>query len=348
MSLEGTQWIAGQQAQGQRNGREIQMWTPLPQPSDQQSTYSSHYQKWPLPPRNTAIRPKDNRPTTAATFDTRSTMQDSYQPWGPGRIIMKSCRPTSAYDGPTGWLQPLSTTHREAFQKWPAIRQQAFKPKSQREANPNADAPTGRSTAQDSYQPWGPGRIIAKSAQPVEKPVHNVHKFEGTTTMRASFQPWPIPARHGRIKPPENKFMGGEGADNMPFPQSTYRDMFREMKVMPMKKKSVGVQVVGGKFYTMLPMGTVPPAVKKVMMTTTTGRQASMDIVVVECKDNNQKAGQIIGEFTLDGIVPSAAGVPQIEVSFVYSNDYSLRVSANDLQGNRTRALSVKNKIYLG
>ena len=50
----------------------------------------------------------------------------------------------------------------------------------------------------------------------------------------------------------------------------------------------------------------------------------------------------------LGGIVPSGAGVPQIEVSFVYSNDYSLRVSANDLQGNRTRALSVKNKIYLG
>ena len=46
--------------------------------------------------------------------------------------------------------------------------------------------------------------------------------------------------------------------------------------------------------------------------------------------------------------MPSGAGVPQIEVSFVYSNDYSLRVSANDLQGNRTRALSVKNKIYLG
>ena len=52
--------------------------------------------------------------------------------------------------------------------------------------------------------------------------------------------------------------------------------------------------------------------------------------------------------FTLDGIVPSGAGVAQIEVQFVFNTDHSLRVSANDVQGNRTRALSVKKKLYLG
>ena len=39
---------------------------------------------------------------------------------------------------------------------------------------------------------------------------------------------------------------------------------------------------------------------------------------------------------------------PQVEVTFVLSNDQSLRVSAIDLQGNRSRALSVKQKVRLG
>ena len=45
---------------------------------------------------------------------------------------------------------------------------------------------------------------------------------------------------------------------------------------------------------------------------------------------------------------PARAGVPQVEVTFVLSNDQSLRVSAVDVQGQRTRALSVKEKVRLG
>ena len=58
--------------------------------------------------------------------------------------------------------------------------------------------------------------------------------------------------------------------------------------------------------------------------------------------------GRILGEFELDGIAAARAGVPQIEVNFVLSNDNSLRVSAMDVQGNRHRALSVKERVRLG
>jgi len=124
--------------------------------------------------------------------------------------------------------------------------------------------------------------------------------------------------------------------------------MFREIQIAPASQAAVGVQVVGGKFYTMIPRGTRPPSSKKVLMTTTVNRQSSMDIVIVQTSDRQEKSGAILGEFTLDGIVPSSAGVAQVEVTFVYSTDHSLRVSANDVQGNRTRALSVKNKVMLG
>lgn len=277
---------------------------------------------------------------SAARFDTRSTMQDSFQNWS-GVHFSKSMRPQSAYE-PKQWMQPISTTHREAFQQWAAPKRQAFKPAQTREAAP--DAPTGRSTMQDSYLPIS--RFVpTKSAQPVERALEYT-PFDGTTTSRQAYQPWPLPPRHGRKKPAENTWMGG--GDNMPFPNSTYRDMFREIRVPNPSAHAVGLQVVGGKFHEVLKKGTRAPCTKKMLMTTTTDRQTKVDIVVVLTSDDAQKKGRVLGEFELDGIAPSRAGVPQVEVTFVLSNDASLRVSANDVQGQRTRALSVKEKVRLG
>lgn len=267
-------------------------------------------------------------------------MQDSFQNWS-GRHMGKSCRPQSAYE-PKDWMQPISTTHREAYQSWQAPRRTTFKPKEARE--PAAATATGRSTMQDSFQP-----IVhfkpTKNARPVEKELEYM-PFDGTTTSRSSYQPWPIPARHGRTKPEANNpWMGGQ---DMPMPTSTYRDMFREITIPSTVKNAVGVQVKGGKFYTMLPRGTRAPASKKVMMTTTSDKQQSIDVVIVLTPDEQQRQGKVVGEFELDGIAPSRAGVPQVEVTFVLSTDNSLRVSAVDLQGNRSRALSVKERIRLG
>ena len=46
-------------------------------------------------------------------------------------------------------------------------------------------------------------------------------------------------------------------------------------------------------------------------------------------------------------VVPSAKGVPQIEVTFNLDTSNALRVTANDLQGQRSRALTVKDKVRL-
>ena len=143
-------WAAGPVSAQKHARKEITVWEPLPQPADLTSTYASHYQKWMLPPPNRAKKPQDERPSSAARFDTRSTMTDSYQqPW-PGRPAGKSCRPQSAYV-PQEFMQPISTTHRDAYQTWGVPKRAAFRPKQAREAP--QDTPTGRSTSQDSYQP---------------------------------------------------------------------------------------------------------------------------------------------------------------------------------------------------
>ncbi len=63
-----------------------------------------------------------------------------------------------------------------------------------------ADALTGRSTAQDSYQPFPPGFAPTKTCYPEERPRTPV-AFDGTSTSRASYLAWPMPKKYHRVKP---------------------------------------------------------------------------------------------------------------------------------------------------
>ena len=280
---------------------------------------------------------------SATPFDTRSTMQDSFQDFTGRNVRSVSCRPTSAYEAKV-WNQPISTTHRESFQQWGTIKRTAFRPQQARQA-PDP-TPTGRSTAQDSFQPFL-NFVRTQSMAPKEKPFDGqAVAFEGTTTSRSSYLPWPVANQKRGKKPAEaNPWMDSKAGG--PIPNSTYRDMFREIRIPTGASSSLGLQVVGGKFFPVIGRGTKPPATKKVMMTTAADRQDSLDIVIVLTSDEQGKRGKKVGEFTLSGITPSKAGVPQVEVSFVLSNDNSLRVSAVDNQGNRARSLTVQEKIRL-
>ncbi len=136
----------------------------------------------------------------------------------------------------------------------------------------------------------------------------------------------------------------GEG---MAVPTSSYRDMFREISLPSGAPSSIGVQVGGGKFYPMLPRGTRPPARKTQMFTTTEDSQTSIDVVLIAQQGASEASGRQLGYFELDGISPSQAGLAQVEVTLNLSADNSLRVSAVDCQGNRSRSLTVKEKIRL-
>jgi len=198
---------------------------------------------------------------------------------------------------------------------------------------------------QDSFQPFA-HFVRTKSAQPVERRIDHSTPFDGTTTSRASYQQWPIPPRHVRVKNDSASWAGGDTKSGMP--QSTYRDMFREIKIPRGAGAAVGVQVVGGKFHEMIPRGTRAPATKRMTMTTTVDKQMSMDIVIILASDGQGRKGRNLGEFELDGIAPARAGVPQVVVTFAISSDQTLRVSAVDQQGQRTRALTVRERIQLG
>ena len=338
-------WREGVAAAQPHLQREIREWMPQMQTFDNTSTYSSHFQAWALPPPRKAMKPQDSRPQTTEAFVTRSTMQDSFQPMMAGFRPSQPFRPKSSYE-PQVWMQPISTTHRDAFQQWRAPPRQSFKPSPANSRHTPAESFTGRSTMQDSYQPVMKGTFVPTKSARKEEVKYETGVFEGTTTSRASFQAWPIPPRPAKKGPAQGLPFMGDAKNVMP--NSTYRDQFREITLPMGASSSLGLQVVNGKFFAMMPRGTRPPKVATKTMTTTMDRQSSMDIVIVLSSDDYGRKGRKIGEFTLDGIAPAKAGVPQVEVTFNLSTDNSLRVSAVDNQGSRQRALVVKERVRLG
>ena len=329
-------WVHGSDAMNKHIRREIKLWEPPKMITDNMSTYAAHYKAWPVGHAQKAVRPRDARPPTAAAFDTRTTMQDSYRNLG-GFQPPKPYRPQSAYT-PTPWMHPLSTTSRDHFQQWPTMPRQSFKPKeSMRDVG---SQPTGRSTFQDAYQPHMAVRTV--SCRPDERPLDPL-PFECETTSRAAFRQWPVQARYQR--PQQERSSMSESHE--PFGTSTYRDTYREMRMPRGSACALGIQVVNGAFYTMMSRGTQAPCSRKALMTTVLDNQTSVDIVVILSESEQHRKGQVLGEFTLDGISKAPKGVPQIEVALHLDTNDMLRVTATDVQGNRSRALSIKERVKL-
>jgi hypothetical protein len=226
-------WTQGQGAMNQHLRKEIQIWEPQKMQMDQSSTYAAAYKAWPIV-RNPPKIPKNERVIEDAPFDTRSTMQDSYQNWR-GRHQSKSCKPTLTFES-VNWMQPISTTHRDAFQQWPSVKQRNFKPAPK--PLETGDAETGRSTMQDSYQMIR-HFVPTKSCAPEERPLDKT-LFDGTTTSRAAYLPWPVQAKyHHKRAEPQHDFSSANEA----FPTSTYRDQFRELAIPKANSSALGIQV---------------------------------------------------------------------------------------------------------
>ena len=122
----GESWVAGRAAVQTHEHKEMVPWAPWQQPLEHTSTYGAHFKAWPIS-RVVAQKPREDRPMSASRFDTKSTMQESYQ--AHSSVRQPSCRPNSAYAGPTPWMQTVSTTHRDAFKEWSVPKRKPFTPK---------------------------------------------------------------------------------------------------------------------------------------------------------------------------------------------------------------------------
>ena len=198
----------------------------------------------------------------------------------------------------------------------------------------------------------------------------------GTTTMRADYLLWDLPPKHVNVKkhekPRELKFqsqtttrndynwpssiVGPRGKGDRPEPfatgpfdsTTTYRASYEKVPLPAGMKCAIGLQVatkpyakggVGGQFHQMIAQGTPAPVMAQKTFTTVVDKQENASVIVL-AKAPGYAEGIVLGAFSLDGIRPTGAGVPKLEITLSLVNEKTLMASATYKNGQAKKSLT--------
>ena len=106
---------------------------------------------------------------------------------------------------------------------------------------------------------------------------------------------------------------------------------------------TLGIKVNGNAMGKLIEANTTIPCKKSQTFTTAVDHQPAVSIVVLQGERPMSKDNKQIGLFTLDGILPAPAHIPQIEVTFDIDANGTLTVSAKDLGTQKEQHITIDN-----
>jgi heat shock protein 5 len=107
---------------------------------------------------------------------------------------------------------------------------------------------------------------------------------------------------------------------------------------------SLGIQIEGGRMSNIIPRGTVIPAQKSSVYTTSHDSQTHVSFPVFEGERPLTKDNHKLGEFSLTDIPPAGKGVPQFEVTFKIDENSIMTVTAVDKGTNKKESITITNE----
>jgi len=296
-------WTPGVDAASKYDGTQIQVWGQSHAGFTAQTTNQMHYQPFtvqPAPPQS--ARPETKTPPAAHFYDS-TTHKDAFKKWPIQRTAMVR-GPPATLGREWGTADSWITTHAASYM-CPPKGDRAALTKPPAMTTLSTDPLDGSTTYKDAYRrhAFGPRRSAAPV--PREKPPTT---FEGVTTHASHYLAHP-PVMPERARAPQPRSTNSGQFDG----ETTHRMAFKEIKLPPMTNFTLGAQVVGGRFYTMIRAGARIPAQGKQTFTTTCDDQTNVDIVVIA---KNASSALELGHFRVCGIPRSKAGVPRIPTTF--------------------------------
>jgi molecular chaperone DnaK len=115
----------------------------------------------------------------------------------------------------------------------------------------------------------------------------------------------------------------------------------RDVVLLDVCSLSLGVETVGGVFKRIIRRNTPVPVKRSEMFTTGQDNQVGVDVHALQGEREMVVDNQSLGHFTLDGIPPAPAGVPQIEVTFEIDHNGIVSVSARDVATGREQHITI-------
>ncbi|MBN2529573.1 MAG: molecular chaperone DnaK [Deltaproteobacteria bacterium] len=115
----------------------------------------------------------------------------------------------------------------------------------------------------------------------------------------------------------------------------------KDVLLLDVTPLSLGVETLGNVMTVMIPRNTTIPAKKTEVYSTAADNQTSVDIHVLQGERSMAKDNRTLGRFHLEGILPAARGVPQIEVTFDIDANGIVNVSAKDMATGREQKITI-------
>ena len=115
----------------------------------------------------------------------------------------------------------------------------------------------------------------------------------------------------------------------------------QDLLLLDVTPLTLGIETLGGVTTALITRNTTIPTAKTEVFTTAADGQTSVEVHVLQGERSMANENKTIGRFMLDGILPSARGTPQIEVTFDINADGILNVSAKDKGTGKEQRITI-------
>jgi molecular chaperone DnaK len=115
----------------------------------------------------------------------------------------------------------------------------------------------------------------------------------------------------------------------------------KDLVLLDVTPLSLGIETLGGVTTVMIPRNTTIPTQKKETFSTASDNQPSVEVHVLQGERTEARYNRTLGRFQLNGILPAARGVPQIEVAFDLDANGILAVHAKDTATGKDQRITI-------